>query len=128
MTRFAITSAIAVFVALGSVAANATDIRSDGIVNPGASVRADANPRGKHAVRAGDVYSAQELMVTGLNESDFLEFSPRDTFQVRADDVYTAQDLMAVGLNANDVLTVSNFSANGQIQRRAFPGDQVSQH
>ncbi|MCW1931319.1 hypothetical protein [Pararhodobacter zhoushanensis] len=99
MTHFATTAAVAAFVALSAVAANAADLRND-------------------SVRAGDVYSARELATAGLTESDVIEFTAREQVQVRAGNVYTSRELKASGLDANDTVTVSNFAGNGQVETR----------
>lgn len=107
MTRFATTAAVAAFVALGTVAANAADVQNAGLLNPNGSVAVEA---GKDAVRAGNVYSARELAVAGLNETDVVEFEARAQTQVRAGDVYSSRELTVSGLNADDLITVSNFA------------------
>ncbi len=107
MTRFATTAAIAAFVALGTVAANAADVQNAGLLIPNGSIAAET---GKVAVRAGDAYSARELAVAGLNETDVVEFEPRAQTQVRAGDVHSSLELIVSGLNADDLVSVSNFA------------------
>ncbi|MFN4099804.1 MAG: hypothetical protein ACK4GT_08505 [Pararhodobacter sp.] len=118
MTRFTTTAALAAFIALGSVAANAADVPGNAIQSPGASFTVDATPRAQSIVRAGDVYTAEELVLSGMSESDILELPSRPQVAVRAGDVYSTQELIAAGLNGSDVLTVSNFAGNGQSQTR----------
>ena len=111
MNRFAIT-ATAAFVALGAVAANATDLSATRDASNAATVQTE--------FRAGDVYTTRELVAAGLQASDIVEVGPRKQVQVRAGDVYSSRELQASGLNANDVLTVNDFSA-GAGNRPNYP-------
>lgn len=106
MNRFVIPAAVAAFATLGAVAANAADLRGDALQNSGAT-----------ALRAGNVYTAQELTTVGLQASDLIEVAARDRVQVRAGEVYTAGELKVIGLNANDLLNASDFSGNGAVEQ-----------
>ena len=122
MNRFATTAAIAAFATLGAFAANAADLRGDATLNSAASTPVEAIP-GKDAVRAADVYSARELIVSGLQESDIVNFESRAETQVRAGDLYSARELAVSVLNADDLVTVSDFSNGALNQTRQTPQD-----
>ncbi|PTX02788.1 hypothetical protein [Pararhodobacter aggregans] len=106
MNRVITTAAVAAFAALGAVAAHAADVNGAGIVTP-STVAATSSA---HTLRAGNVYSARDLAVAGLNASDVLEVQAPAQLEVRAGDVYSSRDLNVAGLNANDLVVVSNFA------------------
>ncbi|MBN8291987.1 hypothetical protein JI664_08440 [Rhodobacter sp. NTK016B] len=111
MNRFAISATVA-FVALGAVAANASDLAANGVTNRNASNAAEVTSNGQIEFRAGDVYTTRELVAAGLEASDIVEVGPRKQVEVRAGDVYSSRELQATGLNASDVLTVNDYSAD----------------